>query len=68
MAYPCNTCHGFGQWWEWMVGKTQRRSFCIDGRPRDVPSTARHVVCTDCMGGISSCCDGAVEAQQSERG
>jgi hypothetical protein len=60
---PCNTCHGFHQWWEWQQSPgTLRRSFSHQ-RPADVPATAVYRVCPDCIGGVASCCDGAGASQ-----
>lgn len=70
----CNTCHRFGQWWEWqeisaVTGRpirVLRRSFCAV-RPLQVPAYAVHHICTECIGGIASCCDGAGAAQPEPR-
>lgn len=52
MAYPCPTCHGRHGWW---AGKE-------DGHRVFLPRAGAVVwrECHDCIGGISSCCDGAV--------
>jgi len=54
----CETCRGFGHWWEWWDAGTKRRSFAVR-RPAGVPASAVYRVCLDCIGGIASCCDAA---------
>jgi hypothetical protein len=52
----CEICHGDGGWW-------------LDREGKRLPFRKLHKAvgwrqCLDCVGGVSSCCDGAAGAQQ----